>query len=97
MEAIEKNDPELMNIFIWEAANHPRQKRKFWMSWFDDEVIRNEKMFWTKFHYIHNNPVKAGLVLKPEDYRFSSARNYVLGDHSFLKVNASMAGVEITK
>ena len=26
--------------------------------------------------YIHDNPVKAGLVEKPEDYLYSSARNY---------------------
>jgi putative transposase len=29
-----------------------------------------------KLNYIHNNPVKAGIVDRPEDYRFSSARNY---------------------
>ncbi len=29
-----------------------------------------------KLNYIHNNPVKAGIVDHPEDYRFSSARNY---------------------
>lgn len=30
-----------------------------------------------KLNYIHNNPVKAGLVDNPEDYRYSSARSYV--------------------
>lgn len=29
-----------------------------------------------KLNYIHNNPVKAGIVDCPEDYRYSSARNY---------------------
>ena len=29
-----------------------------------------------KLNYIHNNPVKAGIVDRPEDYRLSSARNY---------------------
>ncbi len=28
------------------------------------------------FHYIHNNPVKANLVNKPEDWEFSSFRDY---------------------
>ena len=28
------------------------------------------------FYYIHNNPVVAGLVAKPEDWPFSSARDY---------------------
>ena len=29
-----------------------------------------------KVNYIHNNPVRAGIVENPEDYMYSSARNY---------------------
>ncbi|MDQ2753420.1 MAG: transposase [Bacteroidota bacterium] len=29
-----------------------------------------------KLDYIHNNPVRAGIVEKPEEYLYSSARNY---------------------
>lgn len=29
-----------------------------------------------KLNYIHENPVKEGIVEKPQDYLFSSARNY---------------------
>ncbi len=29
------------------------------------------------FDYIHDNPVKAGMVKKPEDWEFSSAREYL--------------------
>jgi putative transposase len=31
---------------------------------------------WTCFHYIHDNPVKAGLVDKAEDWPYSSASDY---------------------
>ena len=68
------------------------QKRKFWMKRFDDEVIRNQNMFLVKLNYIHNNPVKSGLVEKPEDYKYSSARNYLLDDHSVLFVDTTMVG-----
>jgi REP element-mobilizing transposase RayT len=95
MEAIEKNDSKLMNIFFNEGKNYPNHKRKFWMKRFDDEVIRNDKMFWVKLHYIHNNPVEAGLVIKPENYKYSSAGNYVFGDHSILNVDTSLAGIEM--
>ncbi|MFT4857763.1 MAG: hypothetical protein ACI9UV_003263 [Algoriphagus sp.] len=27
-------------------------------------------------NYIHDNPVRTGIVEKPEDYLYSSARNY---------------------
>jgi putative transposase len=30
------------------------------------------------FHYIHQNPVRFGLVTKPEDWEFSSFRDYFL-------------------
>jgi REP element-mobilizing transposase RayT len=95
MEAIEKNDSQLSDIFTREAVNFPKHKRKFWIKRFDDEVIRNEKMFWVKLHYIHNNPVEAGIVIKPEQYKYSSARNYILGDQSVLQVDTSMAGVQM--
>jgi REP element-mobilizing transposase RayT len=93
MERIEKEDKDLMNIFYTEGLKFPNHKRKFWMKRFDDEVIRNEKMYWTKLLYIHNNPVKAGLVTKPEDYKYSSARNYINNDHSIIKINTGMGGI----
>lgn len=31
-----------------------------------------------KLNYFHNNPVEAGIVSKPEDYLYSSARDYQL-------------------
>ena len=33
----------------------------------------------TKVRYIHDNPVKAGIVNNPEDYRYSSAISYADG------------------
>src|SRR5262245_29182994 len=30
-----------------------------------------------KLNYIHNNPIEAGLVNKPEDYLYSSAKSYL--------------------
>jgi putative transposase len=87
MEAIEHDgQTSLLKLFMESAQKNKSQRRKFWMSRFDDEVIQNEAMLLTKLDYIHNNPVKAGLVENPEDYRFSSARNYSMDDHSVIKV-----------
>lgn len=36
--------------------------------------INNEKTFMQKVYYIHQNPVRAGLVEKAEDYKYSSVR-----------------------
>lgn len=45
---------------------------------FESEYIYDEKYFYNCIQYIHNNPVKAGLVNKQKDYKFSSANNYNL-------------------
>ena len=40
----------------------------------------SEKAIWQKIRYIHENPVRAGLCKKPEEYRYSSALYYYLGE-----------------
>ncbi len=49
-------------------------RRQFWMRDYWDRFIRNEEHFRNVVNYIHENPVKAGLCSKPEDWRWSSAR-----------------------
>ena len=41
--------------------------------------LRTHKVFIQKLDYIHNNPVRAGLCINPEDYYYSSARFYYEG------------------
>ena len=40
-----------------------------------------------KVNYIHNNPVKAGLVDEDIKWKYSSARNYLKDDHSVLAID----------
>ena len=78
-------------LFRYEAVPYRDQSHKVWMKRFHDQVIRSEKMFFSRLRYIHNNPVEAGIVKRPEAYKYSSARNYILGDDSILSVDTSMA------
>jgi len=48
-------------------------KGSIWMAGYDDLVIKTEKQFGTKLNYIHENPVRAGLVKRVEDWKWSSA------------------------
>jgi REP element-mobilizing transposase RayT len=48
---------------VWQQDNHP-------MYLDDEQKLRN------CLHYLHNNPVKAGLVEKPDHWIFSSASDY---------------------
>lgn len=49
---------------LWQQDSHPIQ-------------LPTLKIAHQKLDYTHNNPVVSGIVEKPEDYLYSSARNYV--------------------
>jgi putative transposase len=50
-----------------------RTGQPFWREESYDHWVRGPKEMGKIFQYIENNPVPAGLVEKPEDYRWSSA------------------------
>jgi putative transposase len=67
----------ILNVFKREASKHTRNDTfQFWIQNNHPIEVYSNKFIKQKVDYIHNNPVKAGLVEKPEDYLFSSARNY---------------------
>jgi len=48
-----------------------------WQERYFDTIIRRVRDFWEKLEYIHQNPVEAGLVSGPEEWRWSSYRQIV--------------------
>lgn len=50
-----------------------RAGQAFWQDESYDHLVRNDEEFRRIQRYIESNPVAAGLVLKPEDYVWSSA------------------------
>ena len=58
---------------IWAEGNHP-------------VALENSDRFMSRLKYVHNNPVRKGYVETPEQWKFSSARNYLSGDQSVLQV-----------
>jgi REP element-mobilizing transposase RayT len=50
-----------------------RRSGQFWMLEYFDRYIRTAERHRNTIRYIENNPVKARLCSRPEDYRFSSA------------------------
>lgn len=58
--------------------SHERNlKYRLWQPGFYDFNVYNEEKLLEKLNYMHNNPVKAGLVLSPSDYEWSSCKEYV--------------------
>jgi len=47
--------------------------KEVWQRGFTDHRIRDARDFEAHVEYIHQNPVKRGLVEKPSDYRYCSA------------------------
>ena len=60
--------------YKWNGEDEKRG-RKVWFNVLEHST-KSERHFWATMNYIHNNPVAAGLVSVPEDYYYSSARNY---------------------
>ena len=50
-------------------------------------IVQKDEHFLQASKYIHLNPVKAGLCLKPLDYPYSSYQEYITGNNSLLKEN----------
>lgn len=54
---------------------------------YKSEVIENDRAFLTVLRYIHQNPLKAGLVKDISTYKWSSFRHYAGGKQAFICVD----------
>ncbi|MBU0509781.1 transposase [bacterium] len=52
-------------------------KGPIWQRGYWSEVVPDIPFLEQKLRYVHENPVRAGLVVSPEDYAWSSARDYL--------------------
>ena len=78
----------LLNQFLFYKKRHKIQsKNQIWQEGFHMQLILNDRMLIRAVNYIHNNPVKRGYVHKPEHWKYSSARNYLLDDHSVIELD----------
>ncbi len=82
IEAVKDNPQEsrkdlLMWMFERTGRYNPNNKiYQFWEQHSHPIELNTNIMLEQRLEYIHNNPVKAGIVLSPEDYLYSSAINY---------------------
>src|SRR4030067_1544758 len=52
---------------------------RLWEGRYYSTLIVGDSYLWTVSKYIENNPVRAGVVKRPEDYLYSSAKAHLLG------------------
>ena len=67
---------------MWPALEERVWQRRF----YDFNVWSRHKRI-EKLRYMHENPVKAGLVLEPEQWEWSSFRSYCDGEAGKVKIN----------
>lgn len=78
----------MLHRFSWNGANNIRNTdNQFWIQSNHPEIIYNRDFFMQKLNYIHENPVRAGIVDKAEDYLYSSARTIILNKKGLLPVS----------
>jgi len=65
-----------------------------WKRRFDDLIVYSQKQFKTKPEYIHDNPVRAGLVSNAIDWKFSSARDWLLDQRGLIEIDKDFAWLE---
>ena len=82
----------LLNSFKKAAAtNSNNSKNQFWQQHNQPIEVWSPNVIQQKIDYIHQNPVKAGLVYRAEDYVYSSASNYA-GIDEIIEVDCLLFG-----
>lgn len=93
IKEIEENPQESRKewlLWMMEKAGKKKsnvQKRQFWQQHNKPIELWSSRVIKQKIEYIHNNPVEAGFVTNPIDWKYSSARNYA-DDETILKIDS---------
>jgi len=78
---------DVLEVFREAAEADGRGSRyKVWQEGIHPIAIESERFFLEKLQYLHENPVRKGYVDRPEQWRYSSARNYILDDDSVIAI-----------
>ena len=70
------------------------RQRPFWQAHYYDFNVSSHKKFVEKLRYIHRNPVRRGLVAKPEDWKWSSFRHYQTGMRGTVEIESEWTARE---
>jgi putative transposase len=60
--------------FSFRAKKELGMRYEIWQKGNKEHRIKDTQDYWNHVEYIWNNPVRAGLVSRPEDFAYSSAR-----------------------
>ena len=75
----EGRDWLLNQLRYFRAAHKQASTHQVWQEGVHPQAIVSDEMMLRKLEYLHNNPVKRGLVASPEHWRYSSAHEWLPG------------------
>ena len=78
----------LLNQLAYYRAAHKQTAHQVWQEGSHPQAIMSDVMMEQKLEYLHNNPVKRGLVASPEHWRYSSAHEWLPGAQPVLRCDA---------
>lgn len=81
------DDKKLYILTLIKKSNNNSNKFHIWIPSNWPELVESEDFFNQKLNYIHENPIVKEYVEKEEDWLYSSSRNYILDDHSLIRVD----------
>ncbi len=70
-----------------EAQSRDSKPAQVWQARFYDFNVWTERKRVEKVRYMHRNPVKRGLVTEPQQWLWSSFRDYLYGQTGKVRVN----------
>lgn len=78
---------EWLESFKQAGVDTERAEHKLWQDSFWEQCIHSEGFLKQKLDYIHNNPVRSGIVKTAIEYPYSSLRNYQSNDNQLIEID----------
>ncbi len=92
IKAIQDNTTEsrkewMLNIFGFTGRQNNNNKEfQFWKQDYHPIELNTPEKLQQRLHYLHQNPVKSGLVWEAWHYKYSSAIDYYTNEQGLLKI-----------
>ncbi len=92
IKAIQENAGEsrkewMLNIFSYTGRHNNNNKEfQFWKQDYHPVELDSPEKLQQRLNYLHQNPVKSGLVWEPWHYKYSSATDYFTNEPGLLKL-----------
>jgi REP element-mobilizing transposase RayT len=92
IKSIQENGSEsrkewMLNIFSYTGKNNNNNKEyQFWRQDYHPIELNSTEKIKQRLNYLHENPVRSGLVWEPWHYKYCSAIDYYTNEHGLLKI-----------